>query len=734
MLTRPMLPLAALLLASSTLTAAADSVFNRVSSFAVSQNLPAGTDPKSPTSAEIVAASQDGNTLVYSDSPNGGIGFIDITDAKAPKAGGYLAFDGEPTSVAVEGDMVLVGVNTSESLASPSGRLAAVDLATKTVGATCDLGGQPDSVAVSPDGTLAAVAIENQRDEEVNDGALPQLPAGFVVLLPLANGTPDCSGMKRVDLTGIAAVGSDDPEPEFVAFNERNELAVTLQENNHVVLIDGASAKVIGDFSAGTVALEGVDAQDDGKLAFAYVIEARPREPDAVKWLGTDRLVVANEGDWKGGTRGFTIFARDGTVSYESGPAFEMRAASAGHYPDKRSDAKGIEPEGLEVATFGEDRLIFVLSERASLVGVYRDTGAEPEFLQLLPSGISPEGVVAIAGRNLLATANEADLVEDGAARSHVMLYERSEAAPAYPQIVSTEVDGKPIGWGALSGLAADPVDAARFYAVSDSAYGQAPTIFTIDGAQTPARITAALPVTRNGETAAKLDLEAIALDGQGGFWLASEGNPEKEIPNRLVHADATGAITEEIAFPEALLASQTRFGAEGIVKVGNKLWVAVQRPWKDDPKTATKLIAYDLTTKTWGAVRYPLETPSTEGSWVGLSEIAVQGEYAYLVERDNLVGADAKLKVLTRVALSELKPAALGGELPTVTKEIVRDLIPDLRAGNGYVVDKVEGFAIDADGVGHVLTDNDGVDGSSGETMFFKIGPMSEQAAALKN
>ncbi len=141
-----------------------------------------------------------------------------------------------------------------------------------------------------------------------------------------------------------------------------------------------------GHFTAGTVALEGVDAKDDGKIAFNDTIEARPREPDAVKWLGTDRLVVANEGDWKGGTRGFTIFNRDGSVAFETGPAFEREVAKAGHYPDKRSDAKGVEPEGLEVAEFGGERFIFVLSERGSVVGVYRDTGAEPQFVQLLPS------------------------------------------------------------------------------------------------------------------------------------------------------------------------------------------------------------------------------------------------------------------------------------------------------------------------------------------------------------
>jgi hypothetical protein len=37
----------------------------------------------------------------------------------------------------------------------------------------CDLGGQPDSVAASPDGRYLAVAIENERDEDLDDGVIP---------------------------------------------------------------------------------------------------------------------------------------------------------------------------------------------------------------------------------------------------------------------------------------------------------------------------------------------------------------------------------------------------------------------------------------------------------------------------------------------------------------------------------------------------------------------------------
>lgn len=721
--------LAAVLAASVAPAASAEPVFNRIASFAVADNLPDGADRKTVTSAEIVTASGDGNTLVYSDSPMKSIGFVDITDANAPKAGGVLTFEGEPTSVAAVGAKVLVAVNTRESFTNPSGFLASVDIASKAIETRCDLGGQPDSVAINTAGTLAAIAIENERDEDLDDGKIPQMPAGDLVIVSLKDGVADCGTLKRVTLTGLAEIAGEDPEPEFVSFNEEDEIALTLQENNHIVIIDGRTATVTAHFSAGTVDLKDIDVKRDGAITFTGEQAGRKREPDSVKWLDNNRIVVANEGDYEGGARGFTIFDKTGQVLYESGASFEHAIARIGHYPEKRSAAKGVEPEGLEVARFGDDTLIFVLSERASIVGVYRDTGGEPELLQLLPSGVSPEGAVAIPGRNLLATANEVDLVEDGGARAHVMIYERAEGEAAYPMIVSADKDGLPVGFGALSGLAAAKDQPGILHAVNDSVYSSQPTIFTIDANSKPAVITEALRITRDGAPAQKLDIEGIAVDGEGGFWLASEGDPAKLYANAILRVNAKGEIKQEIALPDDLRAHEVRFGFEGVTTVGEGdeqvLWLAVQREWKDDEKGFVKLVSYKPSSKEWGAVRYPLE--ATEEGWVGLSEITAHGDHVYIIERDNLIGQAARLKKLYRVALADLTPAPLGGELPVVKKEEVRDLIPELKAAtNGYVVDKVEGFTVDAAGNGFVVTDNDGVDDSSGETLFFGIGPMN--------
>src|SRR6478735_6864601 len=198
--------LAAVLLTSVAFSAAAEPVFNRIASFPVATNLPADKDKLSATSAEIITASQDGNTLIYSDSPLGAIGFIDITDAKAPKAGGALMMDGEPTSVTTAAGKALVAVNTGESKQKPSGRLAIVDVATKKIENTCDLGGQPDSIALNKDKTLGAIAIENERDEEVNDGRIPQMPAGDLVVFQVKNGAVDCGSINHVTLTGLAGI------------------------------------------------------------------------------------------------------------------------------------------------------------------------------------------------------------------------------------------------------------------------------------------------------------------------------------------------------------------------------------------------------------------------------------------------------------------------------------------------------------------------------------------------
>lgn len=715
---RPTLLALAVVLAATQAAGAADQHFNRIASFAVPDNMAEGEDRTRETAPEIIAASGDGMTLVYTDSPLGVIGRIDISDPANPQPLGNIVMDGEPTAVSVLGNMAYVGVNTSVSYSEPSGELRTVDLASGEILASCPLDGQPDSVAsaAAPDGRFVAVAIENERDEEAGDGRVPQMPGGSVALVKInAEGLVNCDSLLYADVTGLAEISPEDPEPEFVDINTLGETVVTVQENNHLVVLDYAG-KVVADFSAGTVDLDGIDASDDGALIFNEQQAERLREPDALQWIDNDHFAIANEGDMDGGARGWTIFNKRGEVVYESGTSFERAVIEAGHYPDKRSDAKGSEPEGMEFAVFEGTPYVFLLSERGSLVGVYDVSNlAEPQLTQLLPSGLSPEGAVAIPSRGLLATANEGDLGEDGGPRAHVMIYQYQDAPAVYPTLTSAGAD-ELIGWGALSGLvAADDM----LYAVNDSFYSAQPRIFTIDPSASPARITAVLDVTRNGEPALGLDMEGITTDGEGGFWVASEGN-DKGLANTLYHVGSDGEIIQGIALPEALAQQALKWGLEGVTRIDDQLWLAVQRPWKDDPEGMVKLLRFDIDSGEWGAAHYPLD--NVEQGWIGLSEITAHGDWLYLIERDNQIGAEAKVKQVTRVALDGLQPTPLGGELPVVEKQLVRDLILDLASYNGFVVDKIEGMAVNDNGNAWLVSDNDGVDDSSGETYFWSI------------
>ncbi|MDT7523598.1 esterase-like activity of phytase family protein [Rhodoferax sp. TBRC 17198] len=703
--------------------------FNRVATFEAHRNVPAGRNVSKKSVAEIVAVSADGMTLAYTDGEQMGIGLIDIRNPAQPKPAGFLPVEGEPTSVTIAHGKVLAAVNSTKDFTQPTGHLAVFDLASRKAQGTCPLFGQPDSIALDKGGRHAVIVMENERDEKFNKGVIPQLPGGNLTIIPLsATGMPDCTRAHPVALNGLAEIAPDDAEPELVKVNAQGIAVVTLQENNHIVLVDVAKRQVIKHFSAGAVDLKEIDRTRDGIINPSESAKGLLREPDAVAWLDNTRFVTANEGDYKGGSRSISIFNTDGKVEWDSGNFLDHEAMRLGHYPESRSAAKGNEPEGVEVGVFGKDTLIFVGSERSSLVTVWRDRGAgkAPEYLQALPAGSGPEGLTAIPQRGLLVAASE----NDGVARSSVMIYQQGADAPAYPTLMSSDSPaGPPIPWGAISGITADRKQAGRLFAVTDSVYATT-RILEIDTNFTPALITNAMTVTKDGKPVG-YDGEGIAQRADGGFWVASEGDPDKKpapLRNMLLRLNAKAEVQEEIELPEALARHATRFGFEGVTITGagdqEVVWLAVQREWKDDPKGFTKILRYTPATKTWGVLHYPLEATKADGGWVGLSEITAVGPDTFVViERDNQFG-DSALKTLHSFSVAGLTAAAPGdAKVPVVSKRLLRDLVPDLQKPHGYVLDKVESFAVDSAGQTFAITDNDGVDGSNGETQFLRLG-----------
>ena len=108
-----------------------------------------------------------------------------------------------------------------------------------------------------------------------------------------------------------------------------------------------------------------------------------------------------------------------------------------------------------------------------------------------------------------------------------------------------------------------------------------------------------------------------------------------------------------------------------------------------------------------------------TYASWVGLSEITYAPDGSYIVlERDNRTGDFAQLKTLVKV-----RHDAFANGLVSNSEKSVYDMMPNLKATNGWITDKPEGVAITRDGHTFVVTDNDGVEDWSGETWFLDLG-----------
>jgi hypothetical protein len=95
-----------------------------------------------------------------------------------------------------------------------------------------------------------------------------------------------------------------------------------------------------------------------------------------------------------------------------------------------------------------------------------------------------------------------------------------------------------------------------------------------------------------NDNGTVNLDVQGLALDQSGQFWVASEGagtlvngvsNPADqpfESPNLVARVAKDGTIEEVILLPLELTKNQLRFGFEGVAVARNFIYVAFQREW----------------------------------------------------------------------------------------------------------------------------------------------------------
>lgn len=726
--------------------------------------------------AEIVSATPDGNLLAYTNAGDGEVGLVDITNPLNPVQIASVSAPGEsnavPTSVSIVPDgtlaLAVFGTSSLEEGAAPivtPGLLVAIALPSGEVLGQLEIGDGPDSISTAEiDGQLfAVIAIENEpivvdADGNRTDADSPGDPddisaAGYVQVIAVDQENISASSVADVtfdeaDLTELGLFYPDDPQPEFVDIRD-GKAAVSLQENNGIAIIDVASAATERIFSLGVVADRSADLTDDATISFTDVYpadvageeNAGARFADAVAWSADGTTIYsADEGeqDLTSG-RGWSIWSADGTFVSDDGGALEAEAVALGMYPESRSGAKGIEVEGVEFGIFGGREFLFVGSERGSFVAVYRlQSPREPRFIQLLPTGVEPEGLLAIPARNLFLTSDEAS--------GTITIFEGMRGLYSgdveSPTLRSSGVDDP---WSALSGLAADPDDADVIYAVPDNALPS--SIFRIEMAGNgSAEIGIRHTITIDGEQA-RYDLEGITTDTstsaqpeRPGYWLAAEGNAEfgedSYQPNQLVQVSSQGEVLQEVSLPETIdsagggLIQSNGFEGVAVSDDGGSLVAAIQREYTDDEANDGTLFAriarYNLQAGGWEFFLYPLDPTTVEDDWVGLSEIINLGNDRYaVIERDKQVGGAAEIKKVYAFSLDGVQPHdGLVSESDDLSGKVISktELVHVLEEFTPF--EKVEGLTVTADGNLWAVLDNDG---GSHTTILENLGLLTE-------
>ncbi len=513
-----------------------------------------GFAPAVPNSVpEILDVTPNGNLLIATDNDfggeeNGRLAVFDITDVDAPvqKATVVLgAVDETTTSVAAVTDRyVLVGVQTTSTLGDEIRVYDLLDPANPALAHTVAVADGIDSVAVSPSRTRGAAAIENEGDP---------LTDGSVEALDLSSPDPTLWTATAVAIPPLDPSiydEADDPQPEFVDVNAANRAAVTLQEQDAVVIVDLPSATVLDVWSTGTQTFD-LDPFNDGVLRFNQLV-TREREPDGVKWTGDGQaLVTANEdenddldGGTKNGTRDFTIWTPGGTVLANGGPAHDRHLADYGLIAENRNDDAGSEPEGVEIATINGRETLFVTNERSRSTSVYDISDKQaPRFVAVLPGGHRPESAVALPARKRVITADE-----EGA--FSVFRITTADKLPTDRPLIRSDdepwADVRGLGTTADGKLAMVPRYSAErgLFEVTVGAPGIAPARKLLDIAGLPA---AAI-------------VQDVAARPGGGWWVAVSGGGTTDV----ARLDEDGVVAQTLDLAGVNNASGIAASADG--------------------------------------------------------------------------------------------------------------------------------------------------------------------------
>jgi DNA-binding beta-propeller fold protein YncE len=361
----------------------------------------------------------------------------------------------ELTGVAIspDGRFALLGVKDADDANTATfdempGKVVALALPDLEPMGQITVGRGPDSVAIAPNGQFAAVANEDEENEE--DLTNPENRPGTISIIDLRNGADQMTQVEVPIPPDNLPFFPHDPQPETIKIAaDSSFLVATLQENNAVARIEmpstlpsplTADAFSVQNFDLGIRTGLGliVDKVGTGQCRSSrYDLSLRQeftaaREPDGIaltpdgRYFVTadeDNLTSVNNQSYQGipmsphGTRSISVFdATTGAFLGDSGNSIEDSILELGL--PQRCSSKGPEPEVVSVGVVGDRTLAFVAIERSDAMTIHDIS--DPANSQLLDTvilspgvvradaeaGFEPEGIEFIAATNQVVLSN----------------------------------------------------------------------------------------------------------------------------------------------------------------------------------------------------------------------------------------------------------------------------------------------------------------------------------------
>ena len=409
--------------------------------------------------SEISAFDSSTNTLWVA-----GVVGVDVLNASTGALVQHIAASGI-NSVAIKNGVAAFAVENS--VRNTPGTVQFYNTSDRTWTGSVTVGALPDMLTFTPDGSKLLVANEATPNAVADAAYTTPDPAGTVSIINMNTRTV----VATAGFVGVSQTGNNlrtntgmDFEPEYIAINAAGTKAfVGLQEANGMGVLDLSTntfTSVIGlgvkDFSQNN---NWIDPSDEDPKA-APITSLRSvnvkglYQPDGMAIFeknGQTFIVMANEGDTREdeldkkrakdvytvsndlkrlnistvdstsasdlvtfGARSFSIRDENGNLVYDSGNILDAQAIAHGIYDDKRSDDKGVEPEGVTLMELDGRTLAFVGLERTttSAVAIFDITDpVNSQYLDMIVGAgdKSPEGLLAYSfgGVNYLAVAHE---------------------------------------------------------------------------------------------------------------------------------------------------------------------------------------------------------------------------------------------------------------------------------------------------------------------------------------